>query len=627
MRSLFAARRGDTTAASEEIRRALELEPSSPELLMEAADLLVWMGRRPDGERLARRVLEMDPQNGQALRFVAELTSTRALGPSKDAASLEEALRLYDELSRREGPADPQVLGTLAQLRLTVGDSEGAIQAVRRLVEQRPGDAMATRTLAQLLVQSGKKNEALEVILRYLIKHPAEQELIGFVGQHARSLDEWELVDRELTDGGPYPASSAPLHRLQAEARLRLGRIEGATESLERCLESDPDAPAVRYQLGLVYRSSRRLADAAATFGSLVQDHPGEQDYALMLGQVQEDQGNLSGALRSYVTALEQLAQGEHAELRDRLRRRMAMLHLTRGEQREARTQLEQLAEPDQPEALELAARLAIAGKDWLGARQATRKLRTAGQEGLAALLEGECALAEKRLPKAQAKFAEAIADLGSEGRQRVAWRYIESGNREQAAAVLRDWVSQAPDDADARYYLGDLLSQAEAFEEAEVQLREAFRMDEEHGRAMNYLGYSLAERNVRLDEALDLVQRALRTDPWNGAYLDSLGWVFFQMGRYEDALRPLEQAVRELPMDPTVLEHLGDLYSRLGKGTQAIDTWTRALDAGAVDTAALDTKIDRERSLTENIRSSQQDGPTRPDVEGRLGAEPRRPR
>ena len=102
-----------------------------------------------------------------------------------------------------------------------------------------------------------------------------------------------------------------------------------------------------------------------------------------------------------------------------------------------------------------------------------------------------------------------------------------------------------------------------------------------------------MAERRVRLDEALVLIQRALSLDSSNGAYLDSLGWVYYQMGRYPEAREPLERAAREYPHDGTVLEHLGDLYLELGETDLAYVAWRRALDAGAEDDAALRAKLE----------------------------------
>ena len=132
-------------------------------------------------------------------------------------------------------------------------------------------------------------------------------------------------------------------------------------------------------------------------------------------------------------------------------------------------------------------------------------------------------------------------------------------------------------------------------FEDADRELRAAFRLNPDHARALNFLGYSLAERKVRLEEALEMIERALELDEWNGAYLDSLGWVYYQLGRHAAAREPLERAARELPRDPTVLEHLGDLYLTLGEREKALTVWGRALEADPADPDLLRGKFERE--------------------------------
>jgi tetratricopeptide (TPR) repeat protein len=108
----------------------------------------------------------------------------------------------------------------------------------------------------------------------------------------------------------------------------------------------------------------------------------------------------------------------------------------------------------------------------------------------------------------------------------------------------------------------------------------------------MNHLGYTWAERGQRLDEALKLIKRAVELDPENGAYLDSLGWVYYQMGDAKRALPWMLKAAAKLPDDPVILEHLGDVYAKLGLVPQALDAWTRALTKSSAPSESLRQKI-----------------------------------
>jgi Flp pilus assembly protein TadD len=92
------------------------------------------------------------------------------------------------------------------------------------------------------------------------------------------------------------------------------------------------------------------------------------------------------------------------------------------------------------------------------------------------------------------------------------------------------------------------------------------------------------AERGENLEQALSLIQRAIAIEPDNGAFVDSLGWVCFQLGRYDEARQHLEWAARLVPDDPTILEHLGDLYVVLQDLERARNTYRQALDLGTGD-------------------------------------------
>jgi tetratricopeptide (TPR) repeat protein len=103
--------------------------------------------------------------------------------------------------------------------------------------------------------------------------------------------------------------------------------------------------------------------------------------------------------------------------------------------------------------------------------------------------------------------------------------------------------------------------------------------MDQDHHMAMNYLGYMWAERRVSLPEAEKLILRALQFEAENPAYLDSLGWVYFQQGRYEEARTYLEKALKGLPEDPVILDHYGDVLLKLGHAEEALAAWKKALE------------------------------------------------
>ncbi len=115
-------------------------------------------------------------------------------------------------------------------------------------------------------------------------------------------------------------------------------------------------------------------------------------------------------------------------------------------------------------------------------------------------------------------------------------------------------------------------------WEAAEADFRKALELNPEQPQVLNYLGYSLVEKQIKLDEALDMIERAVAARPDSGYIVDSLGWVLFRLGRYEEAVEHMERAVELMPVDPVVTDHLGDVYWAVGRKLEAQFQWRRAL-------------------------------------------------
>lgn len=125
-----------------------------------------------------------------------------------------------------------------------------------------------------------------------------------------------------------------------------------------------------------------------------------------------------------------------------------------------------------------------------------------------------------------------------------------------------------------------------------EAAFKKCLQLDPEDHEVMNILGYSWAEKGLRLKEALQLIRRAVQLDPKNGDYLDSLAWVYYQMGDYSRALNWIQKAVALSPDDPIIHDHLGDIHARLGQNEKAIAAWQKALNLFHPDPDTLRQKI-----------------------------------
>ncbi|WP_181699209.1 tetratricopeptide repeat protein [Chthonobacter albigriseus] len=128
-------------------------------------------------------------------------------------------------------------------------------------------------------------------------------------------------------------------------------------------------------------------------------------------------------------------------------------------------------------------------------------------------------------------------------------------------------------------YYRGIALERTKRWPESEADFRTALRLAPDQPLVLNYLGYSLVDRGEKLDEALKMIEKAVELEPEDGYIVDSLGWVYFKLGRYEDAVKQLERAVDLKPEDPVINDHLGDAYFQVGRKLEARFQWSHARD------------------------------------------------
>jgi tetratricopeptide (TPR) repeat protein len=149
-----------------------------------------------------------------------------------------------------------------------------------------------------------------------------------------------------------------------------------------------------------------------------------------------------------------------------------------------------------------------------------------------------------------------------------------------QQALDKAEQLSAKADDKEYIWFLrGSTYERDKNYAEAESQFKKVLASDPDHASTLNYLGYMLADQNTKLDEALGYIKRAVDLDPSNGAYLDSLGWAYFRLGKYDQAEDNLLKASQKINTDPTVHDHLGDLYQKTGRLKLAATNWERALN------------------------------------------------
>lgn len=151
-----------------------------------------------------------------------------------------------------------------------------------------------------------------------------------------------------------------------------------------------------------------------------------------------------------------------------------------------------------------------------------------------------------------------------------------------EAAAAYDDAIAHLPDPLPSHWFVyysrGIARERIDAWEGAEADFRLALELSPNHPLVLNYLGYSMVEKRQNLDEAQAMIEKAVAARPNDGFITDSLGWVRYRLGKYEDAVEPMERAVELEPVDPVINDHLGDVYWVVGRKMEARFQWRRAL-------------------------------------------------
>ncbi len=601
--------------------RAVELDPEAPYLRIGLAQFLVELRRFAHAADQAAAAFELAPDDVEVLRAYAQtqlslpdrsigdglpgeaverardaLTRLRELAPSDiegmlllarihgameqpgEAASVLEELVSYHNGNR-------QLKGLLIDALRRAGRGERAQELLAEMLRLDENNLDASMELAQQASRQGEHSKAIELLEAAAERNPASIRVQGALAeeyfrrgvarvrtpqQRSRDLDDALRRVRALPEAArSTPAGQLLLARILGES----DRVAEAIEVLDVLWRELPDDPQVQREFARrlmqegrwdrVRQVGRRLADRADR-----SQPDGARQLQFGLSLVVEAFRRLGEPERAIeVLAGEEARSGETIELvlsqaellaeAGMRRRALAMLRrdivandrlLEPGEDGEA--EVEALTRKAELYVDLEAERLARAAYDDLAAGDDVRRLMLA---------------ADSR--RSQLQFEEAIPYLLR------ALAAVDSG--QDTGLDVEESALRAA----LLFQLGEAHERSRDYDQAAVRFREVIEMQPENSHALNYLGYMWADNNENLEQALELIRRAVDLDPNNGAFVDSLGWALFRLGEFEQARRHLERAQQLVPRDPTILEHLGDVYLALGDSRRAREAYEQALE------------------------------------------------
>jgi tetratricopeptide (TPR) repeat protein len=592
---------GSLAQAITAFEEAIALGPDDPYLRLELAQTLARMGgyaRGPSRTQALRRAgqeanraREMAPENPDVLALVGQIAMTLAVEDPAAAAVARGAL----ESLHLQRPEDDQALLALGRLQMVEGEFARAADNFRQATLLRPDQLAAFAFLVEALLRS----EQLE---------PAIVALTDLVGRFPEELDQRLRLAKLMHDRGraaealavlkaspPAQAADPELLRMQALLEYQNGEVAGALATLDRLLadlDGGDESGPPRYLRAIVLASLARNEEAEAEFLRLQAEAPENTDIAQMLARVQERQGNWRGAVAVLAAAVARLdALPDRATDAAATRLDWAAT-LSRAEAWEEITAVLEPVLGASDSALQSQARQAYAearfrSQDLAGALNilaSPPSLPLRAKQAELLLRAGQTVAAQPIL--------RSLADAGPEGLRLAATACQAAEAHGEAVYWLERILAETPDAIEPSFQLGASYERLGRREKAILEFERLLQRKPDFAPALNYLGYMLAERGERLADAVQFAARALRLDPENGAYADSLGWAYFQQGDLVRALEYLERAAGLIPRDATILEHLGDLYAALGNATKASAAYERALALAEENAAAVERKL-----------------------------------
>ena len=599
----------DETGAIAAYKRAMELDPAAADIPAELAGLYLRQDKVQEAMTTAEQALKVSPANREGNRVLGIVYAALAEGgqsggrPRAAAPSSENVAKAVHHLELAiEGAvneSDPNVRATLARLYVSTGEFNKAITLLANLINDQPGWQDGPLLLAEAYAGAGRTKDAIAWLEERSADDPRLLPTLGdFYERDHRWKDAADVFGRAV-EAAPR---NAELRSRYASALLNAGgrdNIGKARDVLTELSAARSDA-RVLYMLSQAQRRLGEGKEAEATARQVIAQNAKSPwgYYALAEALEQRQQ------YQSVVDELAPVVAEYRGKSADTFDVSILLPHLGFA--------YEEIGQSDKAivvfeDARRLAPHDPAIASYLVEANIAAKKYGAAVDVAKGALVDNPDDDRLIRL-QAQALRHNGKADQGitlledqvkkhaddPEAYLALAQIYADSERGAQAVRVLQDAQTKFPADTNIPFELGAVLDKQKKFAEAEGVFQQLIEKDPGNAPALNYLGYMLAERGVRLEDSVNYVKKALQIEPENGSYLDSLGWAYFKAEKLDLAEDPLHRAADQLKHNSVIQEHYGQLLFKLGRYSDAIAAWTRALsgDGDSIDRADIDRKI-----------------------------------
>ena len=587
----LAAEDGRFDEALTHIDRVVAKSPDDPVLHYERAMILIDAGRVDRAETELRSVVAKNPDFYDANRVLGRILLDRA---GTDRKQLEQALQ-YLQAAFKANPDDLSTGIAVSQLLGSMGRTAEAERVLATMVERAPDQRSLNYNYAQVLTKLGRGNESKQYLEKAVLLDPTFTPAITQLLDIYQQENAWDKAAAILEPLVAEDPMNLDMQRQQAYFYLRAGNALAARDRFKALVTADPKDNRSLFYYAESLNDLEEFAESEKIYRQLLTATPNDGDVLASLGLSLAGQKKWNDAAETFnkLLALPDAPENLTALARTQL----AYIDLQRENYEAAfETAKTILVFRDKPNSQ--AINIAL---------EALKKQKKTAEA--LALLEPLVAKFDSD-PFINARYIEALvrngqgdkakqiaalqAKIGSRNAIAAAEAYSQANDLPSALALMKTAAAAKTDDVELQFELGSLYERSGDRKTAEKIFLDILDKNPDHAGTLNYLGYMWAEMGTNLDKAHDMLTRAVGQDPNNGAYVDSLGWVYFRLGNLELAEKYLADAVKLLPRDPTVHEHLGDVLAKRGDMPRALQLYRTALtlDPNAKDVDKLRSKI-----------------------------------
>ena len=567
-------------------KAAIKADPTASYIGEELSEFYVQTGQLDKATQQAEDLLKANPANNEARKVLARIYSRGIGDPDQgkiDQTMLKNAIEQYQKITRQD-PKDTESLAMLARLYRISHDEAAAEKAYRQVLAIDPNDEDSLNGLAMVYADRGDLPNAI-ALLKQAIEKNQDPRMVVMLAEFYEQIKDYSNAADTMKQALALTNDNVRVRRAMAVDLLAAGRFDEALTVFRQLATDDPKNVPLQLQIAELLERKHDFAGAAAALAKAksIENSSQVRFAEAELFRMQGKTAEATAALQALVNDTKKDSYTD-AEKKDRIGmlNSLGTMQVDLGKTQEAVTAFREIAALDPALTPSVEGKIIEtwkSGKDYKQARLEADSALKKFPSDRGVVLEHALLLADLGQTDQAINEVKALADWSKDRDILVALAQIQDKARrfedERKTLDSADALSTAPQDKQTiEFYRGAMYEREKNYDAAEKSFRNVLQSDPENAGAMNYLGYMFADRGIRLEEAQQLISKALDLEPGNGAYQDSLGWVYYRLNQLDQAADVLRLAVDKVGKDPTVHDHLGDVYFKQGKIREAIQQW-----------------------------------------------------